>query len=139
VNSTRNLVIMALFIACGTGLLIWAAMDAQWVQTVSAQDVLSNPAAYKLKSLQIFGKVVPDSIKEKSHALEFDLYWPKQKRIETGVLHIRYAGLTKVNLIAGSDVLIECRIDEQGQVTANKILTKCPSKYTSRENKKEGL
>jgi cytochrome c-type biogenesis protein CcmE len=35
-------------------------------------------------------------------------------------------------------VLIDCRIDEQGQVTANKILTKCPSKYTSRENKKEG-
>ena len=71
-NSTRNVVIAALFIACGAGLLIWAAIDSEWVQTVSAHDVLSNIAAYKSKSLQVFGRVVPDSIKEKARQFNAD-------------------------------------------------------------------
>lgn len=136
---TQKLVISALVLMCGAGLLIWAAADAQWVQTVSAQDVLNNPPAYKARSLQIFGKVMPGSIKEKGKETEFDLYWPEENEVASQALHITYAGITKVNLLADSDVLIHCKIDEQGQVTANKILTKCPSKYTSRENKKEGL
>jgi cytochrome c-type biogenesis protein CcmE len=131
-RKTRNVVIAALVLACGAGLLIWAAADAQWVQTVSAQEVINSLDAYKSKSLQVFGKVVPASIKEQGHAVEFELYWPKEGQKTLQTLHVKYTGLIKVSLAADTDVLINCRVDEQGQVTANKILTKCPSKYSTR-------
>ena len=137
-KKARNTVIIALVLACGAGLLIWAALDAQWVQTVSAQDVMENLASYKSKSLQVFGKVVPGSVKEQGRLTEFELYWPSGGKTTAQTLQVKYSGLSKVNLAADSDVLISCRIDEQGQVDANKILTKCPSKYQGRnaEDKK---
>lgn len=134
---TRNVVIMALVLACGAGLLIWAAADAQWVQTVSAQEVINNLAAYQSKSLQVYGRVVPGSVKEREQAIEFELYWPNEQEKPTQVLHVKYTGLSKVILVGDSDVLIDCKVGEGGETTASRILTKCPSKYKSRntENK----
>jgi cytochrome c-type biogenesis protein CcmE len=130
-KARNNIVITAVVLALGAGLLIWAAMDSQWVQTVSAQDVINNLQTYKSKSLQIFGKVAVGSVKEENSATEFDLYWPKDKEMSSQTLHVKYTGLSKVNLTGGSDVLIDCKVNEQGQVNASRILTKCPSKYKS--------
>jgi cytochrome c-type biogenesis protein CcmE len=131
-KKTQMVVILVLALALGTGLLFWAAMDAQWVQTVSAQEVINNPAAYRTKTLQIYGKVVPGSVREQGSMLEFELYWPSGDPKAGGLLHVKYSGLTKVNMADDSDVLIDCRVDEQGGAIANRILTKCPSKYKSR-------
>jgi cytochrome c-type biogenesis protein CcmE len=135
IRKANNLLIAALAFACGAGLLIWAAVDAQWVQTVSVQDVVNNPAAYKSKSVRIYGCVASGSVKEEGQATEFELYWPRESQNPTQLLRISYTGLTKVNLTGGSDVLIDCKIDEQGRAVASRILTKCPSKYKSRDTK----
>jgi cytochrome c-type biogenesis protein CcmE len=132
-KKTRNVLIIILAFVCGAGLLVWAAVDAQWVQTVSAKEVMDNPMAFKAKSLQIYGCIEPGSVKEAGGTTEFDLFWPRELQKPTQTLHVRYAGLTKVNLIGGSDVLIDCRLTEQGQAEATRILTKCPSKYVSRK------
>jgi cytochrome c-type biogenesis protein CcmE len=126
---TRNAVVTVLVLACGAGLLIWAAVDAQWVQTISAQEFIDNAAAYKGKTLQVYGKVAPGSVKEQGQAMEFELYWPKGQEKTGGLLQVNYSGLRKVDLVDAADVLIDCRVDENNMVNATRILTKCPSKY----------
>src|SRR5512137_2872858 len=112
-KKTRNVLIIILVLACGAGLLIWAAVDTQWVQTVSAKEVMDNPPAFKAKSLQVYGCILPGSVKEAGGATEFELYWPRELQKPTQTLHVRYAGLSKVNLVGGSDVLIDCKLNEQ--------------------------
>jgi cytochrome c-type biogenesis protein CcmE len=130
----HKVLITGIAVLLGVGLLVWAAADAQWVQTVSAQQCIDNLAAYKGKSLQIYGKVVPGSVQEQGQAMEFELYWPDVNGNKGELLRVKYAGLRKVNLNNDADILIDCDVDDMGLVSANKILTKCPSKYKSRSS-----
>jgi cytochrome c-type biogenesis protein CcmE len=140
----RNVTITVLALTAGAGLLIWAAIDAQWIQTISAQELINNPVAYKSRPIQVYGRVVPGSIKEVGNSIEFDMYWPgaasrtaerlAKNAQNYGKLHVRYVGTAKIGLTNDAEILVNCTEKDLNKVEASRILTKCPSKYKNRKD-----
>jgi len=127
VQKKNRYIAILLFAAIGAGMLVWASLDSNWIKTMSVEEYLGKSANLKQQQIQIYGKVA-GAVDANSNG--FDLMGK-----QGGLMHINYDKQYPSNFKVGADVLVNGQVDEKGGITANSILTKCPSRYTSRKTR----
>jgi cytochrome c-type biogenesis protein CcmE len=89
-------------------------------------EVMTRPAAWYGKRLQLHGFVVKDSILRRVDSLDYKF------KIESNgaVVPARYTGVVPDTFKSGSEVVLKGRLGPDGfQVEKDGVMAKCPSKY----------
>jgi cytochrome c-type biogenesis protein CcmE len=89
----------------------------------SVSEVASDDNTLMNQHIQMIGNVVNGSIQTLSQDLTFKI------SDETSELNVVYSGATPQNFIEGGEVVVSGRLISGYTFEANKILTKCPSKF----------
>ncbi|OHB55417.1 MAG: hypothetical protein A2Y07_02440 [Planctomycetes bacterium GWF2_50_10] len=127
VQKKNKYIAILLFAAVGAGVLVWASLDSNWIKTMSVEEYLGKAVNLKQQQIQLYGKVAGTA---DANGGGFDL-----KGSQGGLMHLSYDKTYPSNFKVGADVLVNGQVDEKGGITINSILTKCPSRYTSRKTK----
>jgi cytochrome c-type biogenesis protein CcmE len=116
----KILIILAvIFVA---GYLILQASTTVVNPYIPISDLKNNPEAYYGKEIQIIGNVT-GPLTGDSTSLKFTL------KDEQDDIIVSYKGPIPQNFMEGINVVVIGELDTNGQLIANQILTKCPSKY----------
>lgn len=111
-------------LAAAFGLLLYSTMgeDMQYYKFVD--EVVTQPAAWQGKTLQVHGYVVPGTIGRKRDALdyEFDLQRNGQ------VMRAYYSGIVPDTFKDDAEVVLTGHLTDKGFM-ATDMTAKCPSKY----------
>ena len=118
--------IIILFIAV-IGFLMLQAMGTGTSQVLLPSEVLALERP--LKRIRVAGRVSSKEVRyqvEPEFKLEFEIYDPEGQ--EGTTLPVTYAGIKPDMFASGRDVIIDGEISGN-TLTANQLLTQCPSKY----------
>jgi cytochrome c-type biogenesis protein CcmE len=121
-------IIAVVLIGGGMTYFIFQAMQSSWAYYYSVDDFAANRAAVKNHSLRLAGRVKKDSIVR-------DLQNTSLKFILSGFeteLPIHYKGTVPDNFDDDIEVVIEGRLDTEGIFQADRLMTKCESKYKAK-------
>jgi cytochrome c-type biogenesis protein CcmE len=89
-------------------------------------EVMTNPAAWQGKRLQLHGFVVDKSIMQKPNTLEYLFHVQSNGK----VVSARYTGVVPDTFKDGSEVVLKGQLGPNGfMVDPNGVMAKCPSKY----------
>lgn len=89
-------------------------------------EVMTDPAAWEGKRLQLHGYIVDGSILRKPNTLEYRF----QVHNNGQVVHASYTGIVPDGFKDGSEVVLKGSLDPHGfSVDRNGVMAKCPSKY----------
>lgn len=89
-------------------------------------EVMTDPAAWEGKRLQLHGHIVDGSILRKPDTLEYIF----QVQANGKVVSARYTGVVPDGFKSGSEVVLKGRLGPDGfAVDPNGVMAKCPSKY----------
>jgi cytochrome c-type biogenesis protein CcmE len=92
-------------------------------------EVMSDPAAWQGKRLQLHGFVVEHSILRKPDTLDYRF----QVQSNGKVVPVRYSGVVPDTFKGGSEVVLKGRFDDAVFVVQpNGVMAKCPSKYDTK-------
>ena len=116
----KILIILALIFVAGY--LILQASTTVVNPYIPISDLKNNPEAYYGKEIQIIGNVT-GPLTGDSTSLKFTL------KDEQDDIIVTYKGPIPQNFMEGINVVVIGELDTNGQLIANQILTKCPSKY----------
>lgn len=116
----KILIILALIFVAGY--LILQASTTVVNPYIPISDLKNNPEAYYGKEIQIIGNVT-GPLTGDSTSLKFTL------KDEQDDIIVSYKGPIPQNFMEGINVVVIGELDTNGQLIANQILTKCPSKY----------
>jgi cytochrome c-type biogenesis protein CcmE len=108
-----------------TGLL-YATLSEGTEYYKHVDEVMTDPAAWHGKRLQLHGYVVDKSIRKKPNTLEylFDI------QSNGKVVQARYNGIVPDTFKDGSEVVLKGTLGPDGfHVDRNGVMAKCPSKY----------
>ena len=118
----KILIILALIFVAGY--LILQASTTVVNPYIPISDLKNNPEAYYGKEIQIIGNVT-GPLTGDSTSLKFTL------KDEQDDIIVSYKGPIPQNFMEGINVVVIGKLNSEGQLIANQILTKCPSKYAS--------
>lgn len=105
-------------------LLVGSSMQDTMVYSVTAKELLANPAKFEGRGVRLEGKVVTGSlIKHHATSHEFGL------TAEGEFLRVNYQGILPDTFRENHDVVLEGEYLGNGVFTARHIFTKCASKY----------
>lgn len=112
----------------GMTYFIHQAMQSSWAYYYSVDDFAANRAAVKNHSLRLAGRVKQDSIVRdlQKMSLNFTLAGSETE------LPIQYKGTVPDNFADDIEVVIEGRLDTAGIFQADRLMTKCESKYKAK-------
>lgn len=105
------------------GFLVSSGMQESLVYSVTAKELLANPARFDGRGVRLEGKVVVGSL-VKQHAISFAF----SVTAENEVLPVRYDGIMPDTFRENHDVVLEGEY-ANGVFIARQIFTKCASKY----------
>lgn len=86
----------------------------------------------KLRQARLFGVVSADNLDQKLNSLLFVL---TDKDDDSQTIPVVYNGLVPDTFKAGSEVIVEGGLKEDGSFLAKTLMTKCPSKYQKQNRK----
>ena len=111
-------------LAAAFGLLLYSTMgeDMQYYKFVD--EVVTQPAAWEGKTLQVHGYVVPGTIKRKRDALDYRFELQRNGQ----VMHANYIGIVPDTFKDDAEVVLTGYLTPDGFV-ATEMAAKCPSKY----------
>jgi cytochrome c-type biogenesis protein CcmE len=123
-------VIGLIVIGGGTGVFIYQAIQSSWAYYYSVDDFSANSSQVKNQSLRIAGKVKPNSIARdvQKMSLNFTLSGT------TTEVPVYYKGTVPDNFAEDKEVVVEGRLDTAGMFQAEKLMTRCESKYKAKVN-----
>ncbi len=105
-------------------LLVGSSMQDTMVYSVTAKELLANPAKFEGRGVRLEGKVVTGSlIKHHATSHEFGL------TAEGEFLRISYQGILPDTFRENHDVVLEGEYLGNGVFLARHVFTKCASKY----------
>ena len=106
------------------GVLLYTTLGESMQYYKYVDEVVTQPAAWQDKNLQVHGNVVPGSIGRKKDSLEwrFDIQRNGQK------MTAYYTGIVPDTFKDESEVVLTGRLSTQGFM-ATEMTAKCPSKY----------
>jgi cytochrome c-type biogenesis protein CcmE len=111
-------------VVVAVALLVGSGMQETMVYSVTAKELLANPAKFEGRGVRLEGKVVAGSlIKHSATSCEFDL------TAEDEVLRVRYQGILPDTFKENHDVILEGEYPGNGAFVARHVFTKCASKY----------
>jgi cytochrome c-type biogenesis protein CcmE len=116
----KILIILAIIFVAGY--LIFQASTTVVNPYIPISDLKNNPEAYYGREIQVIGNVT-GPLTGDSKSLKFTL------KDEQDDIIVSYKGPIPQNFMEGINVVVIGELDTNGQLIANQILTKCPSKY----------
>ena len=118
-----------------TGYMAYVGASASWKYYVTADECVARAAQLTGSRVRVSGGVAAGSLRlaaDRSQA-SFDLQGA------TGKLDVDCTGPLPDNLAENIDVVVEGQLEAGGRLRGDKLLTRCASKYESREaDAKEG-
>ncbi len=120
---------IGLTVVAGTaafGALLWSTLSEGTEYYKHVDEVMTQPAAWHGKRLQLHGFVVPNSIRRKRDSLDYVFELERNGAVVTA----RYTGVVPDTFKDGAEVVVKGRLGPEGfQVDPNGVMAKCPSKY----------
>jgi len=120
-----------------TSVILVAAFSGLLYSTLSegteyykhVDEVMTDPAAWYGKRLQLHGFVVEESILRKRDSLDYKF----EIQSNGAVVPARYTGVVPDTFKNGSEVVLKGRLGPDGfTVDPNGVMAKCPSKYEAK-------
>jgi len=121
-------VIAVVLIASALTYLIYQTMQSSWAYYYSVDDFAASKSTIQNHSFRIAGRVKKGTVRqdlEKMH-LTFTLTG------QTAALAVSYKGAVPDNFAEGVELLVEGRLEPTGIFQADKLITRCESKYRKR-------
>lgn len=114
----------AIFIAIV--ILLIAATPGSSGTELTLEEFIKEPMKYEDRYVMTQGNLIEDSIKWDADKIElrFDIQDEKGN-----TLHVQHNGVTPDNFSQDVIVILEGFVNKDGSFTAEKVQTKCPSKY----------
>lgn len=114
--------------AAALAIMLFASMPSANSKEITISDLLQAPGRYAGEYIMTQGLLRGDSIKWDADniRLEFEIYDEHD-----AVLSVYHDGIKPDNFSDGIIVIVEGFLHEEGTFEAEKIRTKCPSKYES--------
>ena len=112
----------------GIGYFMWQAMQSSWSYYYSVDDFATHKSIAQSHSLRIAGRV-------KNGSIEHDLKKMNLNFILSGSdnsVPISYKGVVPDNFAEDREVVVQGRLDTDGVFQADKLMTRCESKYKAK-------
>ena len=121
-----KIAVTAAVLALVLGGLFYSTLAEGTEYYVHVDEVMTDPAAWQGKRLQLHGFVVDKSIFVKPQTLEYVF----QIQNKGSVVHANYTGIVPDTFKDGSEVVLKGHLSPNGfAVEPNGVMAKCPSKY----------
>jgi cytochrome c-type biogenesis protein CcmE len=114
----------------GIAYFMYQAMSTSWSYYYSVDDFIVNTAMAQNHSLRIAGKVKEGTITRDEEKMDLSFALSG----DSNDLFVKYGGSVPDNFVEGGEVVVEGRLDTQGVFRADKLMTKCESKYKAKVN-----
>ena len=101
---------------------------------LTSDECLENQQEFIGKRLRVSGKVADETLQHDNSGQQVTFGLAGSNR----ELLVLYKGTIPDNLREGIEVVVEGQLDSEGTLQADKLLTKCASKYASEESTKSG-
>ena len=123
-----KLVVGIVIIGSSLSYLVWNVMQSSYAYYISVDDFAGKESLAQTHTLRIAGVVAEGSVARdlEKMALAFEL---AGKEVS---LPVSYGGVVPDNFAEGREVVIEGRLDTRGVFQADKLMTKCESKYQAK-------
>lgn len=126
---TKILVAIGIVLLAGGSLLVGAAKKTT-IYYLHADELMKDPDRYSNRHLRLNGFVVKGSL-ARPEPLEYRFALATAEG--TYSVDVSYSGAVPDAFKEGAEVVVEGYYPGEGRMTANTILTKCPSKYEPAE------
>lgn len=120
-----KLVVLGLVLVAVTAWFAWQGATGSWQYYLTVDEFLAQPDTLAQARVRLGGRVAPGSLQigADRRRATFDLEG------SVGRLPIEYRGILPDNLAEGRDVVVEGRREGEGPFQAERLLTRCASKY----------
>ena len=114
-----------------TGYMAYVGASSSWKYYVTADECLADMTRFEGVRVHVSGGVAPGTLRisPEGNRASFSLLG------QTGTLEVRYEGPLPDNLAQAMDVVVEGRCESGGTIRADKVLTRCASKYEPERTK----
>src|SRR5829696_3986104 len=124
-----KIVATAVVLAGALGGLMYTSLQDGTEYYKHVDEVMSDPAAWHGKKLQLHGYVVDKSIMRRPDTLDYIF----QIHSNGKIVNARYNGVVPDTFKDGSEVVIKGTLSGDGfHVSPNGVMAKCPSKYEAK-------
>jgi cytochrome c-type biogenesis protein CcmE len=129
-STIRKFIAGGVILLGAAGYLAYAGMSDGWIQYHLQVDEFANTPKYHGQRVRLCGKVAEDGLVSNPGQLKarFGLMGQSQR------VPVAYSGVIPDLFKAGSDVIVEGRMDASGTFQADLLLTKCASKYQAADH-----
>ncbi|MGA7740510.1 MAG: cytochrome c maturation protein CcmE [Polyangia bacterium] len=127
-----KIVISVVVVAAALGGLLWASTreGAEYYKYVD--EVLADAARYQGKRLRVHGDVVEGSLESDKASLRYRFKLTSRAPRAPAVIGAEFHGIPPDTFKAGAEVIAAGVLAPDGRLLADKIETKCPSKYEAK-------
>ena len=109
----------------GIGYFMWQAMQSSWSYYYSVDEFAQQKSTAQNSSIRVAGKVKKGSIERNLEEMRLSFVL---SGADTSV-PVVYAGVVPDNFAEDREVVVQGRLDTNGIFQADKLMTKCESKY----------
>ena len=112
----------------GIGYFMYQTMQSSWAYYYSVDDFSASDSAAQEYSFRLAGRVKPGTVVRdmENVALRFTLAGAESE------LPVAYRGVIPDNFVENREVVVEGRMAAAGVFQADKLLTRCESKYQAK-------
>jgi cytochrome c-type biogenesis protein CcmE len=127
-----KIVVSVVVVSVALGGLLWASTreGAEYYKYVD--EVLADTARYQGKRLRVHGDVVEGSLESDQASLRYRFKIASRAPRTPGVISAEFHGIPPDTFKAGAEVIAAGVLASDGHLQADKIETKCPSKYEAK-------
>ena len=127
-RTAGKLTVGAIVIGGATAYMAYLGAASSWEYYLTVDECVADAAAIAQDRMRVSGTVATDSLRIAADRRQASFILEGQK----ARLNVLRSGPLPDNLAEGIDVVVQGRLDASGRLRADKILTRCASKYESR-------
>ena len=126
-----KILVGVIVIGGGIGYFMWQAMQSSWSYYYSVDDFTQQESTVQSHSLRLAGKVKSGSIQRDLEKMDLTFILSGSE----ATIPLNYKGLIPDNFAEDREVVVQGRLDTNGVFKAEKLMTKCESKYEAKVKK----
>lgn len=133
-GGSTKLILACLVVAGTTAYMAYLGAAQSWQYYLTSDECLADLDGFAGKRLRVSGKMAEGTL-QRTHGsghLTFDLQGTDR------VLPVVCTGTAPDNLAEGIEVVVEGRLDANGTLRGDRLLTKCAGKYASQRSAESG-
>lgn len=125
--SGTRLAIGVLVVLAATTYWACVAASSSWQYYLTVDECMADPSEWRGSQLRVSGSIAAGSLQiDDNHSgASFQLVGQDQ------TLAVRCGGPLPDGLMEGRQVVVEGRLDDQGQLQGDRVMTRCASKYST--------